>query len=624
MFPGSVNFSRVEDGLGHSDSYLFEEETLNCSSTRLPNNAEYYLPHWKDVHSNVRWVFLLHNYGFACLFFFLAFYAFFSILNLRSQLSTRPYMSTINSFLCLLGVSRAAGLFIDPYGLMKIMPAFMGALLWDLGFPCLISSFSLIQIAFLQLTQLDIGPEKFRKKTCLSVIITVHFVTVIASAIYATFNADLMQVKLVTQLVFALWGLLLCGSFLYAGKRVLGVIGNPGGSASVEGSSVASGSDKGLVGMGMGLLAPGQNIAASLTAALAPTLLHANTPKIKITDENDRTISVASDSSRLNDNVEAGSSGQQSTRPLTPVPGPSASKSLPSSSSVGNNGPASPPGESSANGSNYVRPPSPVLPRRKSAGQALRTTSCPTTATPTPVAASVSSARRISFNRRGSGYVDEKDAHRKKSLTWSESEVCNSSSSEKGGGHSKKLNKLSASDKLAAVSAAAADTNVASDGGKRRQLRKSIENPDIGFGGTDRNGGAATESLLSGGGPDYTLQSILSHIAYVNQTALDYRLSRKLSRKNQVHKVIKFTSITAILGVLLCLAEMIRILSPYGLVASSSRPSLWPWFVLQTVSRSIEFAMGATVANITKQPVNRPHHYAYSIRHKTHRESLYL
>lgn len=50
-----------------------------------------------------------------------------------------------------------------------------------------------------------------------------------------------------------------------------------------------------------GMMAPGQNLASSLTAALAPTLLQptSHTPKIKITDENDRTISVASDSSRL-------------------------------------------------------------------------------------------------------------------------------------------------------------------------------------------------------------------------------------------------------------------------------------------------------------------------------------
>lgn len=59
----------------------------------------------------------------------------------------------------------------------------------------------------------------------------------------------------------------------------------------------------------MGLLGPGQNLASSLTAALAPTLLQSSasttasgsTPKIKITDENDRTVSVASDSSRIVD-----------------------------------------------------------------------------------------------------------------------------------------------------------------------------------------------------------------------------------------------------------------------------------------------------------------------------------
>lgn len=54
-------------------------------------------------------------------FFTESFLSFFSYNAFnRSQLSSRPYMSTINSFLCLLGVSRAAVLFIDPYGLKKV------------------------------------------------------------------------------------------------------------------------------------------------------------------------------------------------------------------------------------------------------------------------------------------------------------------------------------------------------------------------------------------------------------------------------------------------------------------------------------------------------------------------
>jgi len=66
--------------------------TLNCT-TDDPSDLMrddpgtvptfYYSPDPAAIHSTVRWVFLLHAYGFAGLFFFLAFYAFFSILNLR-------------------------------------------------------------------------------------------------------------------------------------------------------------------------------------------------------------------------------------------------------------------------------------------------------------------------------------------------------------------------------------------------------------------------------------------------------------------------------------------------------------------------------------------------------------
>lgn len=38
----------------------------------------------------------------------------------RSLISSRPFMATINVFLCLLGASRAASLFIDPYSLSLV------------------------------------------------------------------------------------------------------------------------------------------------------------------------------------------------------------------------------------------------------------------------------------------------------------------------------------------------------------------------------------------------------------------------------------------------------------------------------------------------------------------------
>jgi uncharacterized protein (DUF952 family) len=40
-------------------------------------------PSLEALKDQLKWGLLLHTYGFACLFFVLAFYAFFSILNLR-------------------------------------------------------------------------------------------------------------------------------------------------------------------------------------------------------------------------------------------------------------------------------------------------------------------------------------------------------------------------------------------------------------------------------------------------------------------------------------------------------------------------------------------------------------
>lgn len=65
-------------------------------------------------------------------------------------------MSTINIFLCLLGASRAACLFIDPYNLKETMPKVIGSIIWDIGYPCITSAFCLIQLAFLQLTKVFI------------------------------------------------------------------------------------------------------------------------------------------------------------------------------------------------------------------------------------------------------------------------------------------------------------------------------------------------------------------------------------------------------------------------------------------------------------------------------------
>ncbi|KAL0277790.1 UNVERIFIED_CONTAM: hypothetical protein PYX00_004954 [Menopon gallinae] len=147
---------------------------------------------------------------------------------------------------------------------------------------------------------------------------------------------------------------------------------------------------------------------------------------------------------------------------------------------------------------------------------------------------------------------------------------------------------------------------------------------------------------------DVSLSAILNHIAYVNRAALtaDSATQEELEkvRKSKVEWVLNVTYITAMWGLMLCLSNMGRIYSPYGIpeprssstLTNSTNPhqsevpevksggilsSPWPWLWFQTFCRALELAMGCAMANITRQPTatyRNPH--TLSIRH---RDTLY-
>lgn len=69
---------------------------------------------------------------------------------------------------------------------------------------------------------------------------------------------------------------------------------------------------------------------------------------------------------------------------------------------------------------------------------------------------------------------------------------------------------------------------------------------------------------------DFTLHSILNHIAYVNRAKSDTPLhipeaDTAAARKSQVRRVLNVTRATAILGILLCITDAFRIFGPYGI-----------------------------------------------------------
>ncbi|KAK9501033.1 hypothetical protein O3M35_002157 [Rhynocoris fuscipes] len=211
---------------------------------------------------------MLHSYGFACTFLVLAFYAFFSILNIRSLLTSRPYMSTINVFLCILGSSRSICLFIDPYALRDVMPSLMGGVLWDVATPSLLSVLALLQLAILRVSQLAPKPRFILTSSAMSIAITIHFSSVLAVDLSIALHSNMLTVKYVLETVFHVWGLFLCITFLHTSYRAREVLHNMPLAVLERDIDVQY---KGI--MQLTMLAPYNNLATSVAAALVPTLL---------------------------------------------------------------------------------------------------------------------------------------------------------------------------------------------------------------------------------------------------------------------------------------------------------------------------------------------------------------
>ncbi|XP_046146064.1 uncharacterized protein LOC114875792 isoform X1 [Osmia bicornis bicornis] len=722
----------------------------NLSASSILDKLLITTPSLVSINQELKWIFLLHTYGFACLFFVLAFYTFLSILHLRSLISSRPFMTTINMFLCILGASRATCLFIDPYNLKDIMPKIIGSVIWDIGFPCVTSAFSLIQLAFLQLTQLKFGPEKLQKESCLSLVITAHFVFVIASDIALT-SHNCNMVKYVVQTLFLIWSILLYLIFLYAGYKIIHLLQTVPSSMLMRDNSNIH--HKGI--MQLAMLAPYNNLASSVAAALVPTLLNSKVKDVEeaepatFTNDSNKTStdglikvtkkeqiqrdfnkSPCKSTSQDEKVVPVSTVPEVYVRPPTPTPStinePIITVTSPSRrSSVASRRSSDASKSSRRNSECSVRfineedgfatsgyrrnsdfspKHSPEINRRRSPDRMSRRYS----ENVTPIG-SVRDLRRCSdfsheknrssqfaaklkrnsdFGNRTprrmlptnehsklpkvmdlspsgsrrnsdiSGFTSRIELRRNSDISFRDNSKLgqmklldlNRRSSDisirtlsRSPTHGRSIvpekmeiqeksesdsDQPDCSEKAALMTEKNKDKD--NDDGKSRKKNlswkneKEKEKEDIEDITVETN--LLSETTKPEGkiaSSDFTLHSILNHIAYVNRTKSDTPLhileaNTAAIRRSQIRKVLNITCATAILGIILCITDVARIFGPYGLLAESvtygtraiitQYPRPWPWFMYQTVCRGIELIMGWAMASITKQPSVHPRH----------------
>ncbi|XP_064384021.1 uncharacterized protein LOC135333009 [Halichondria panicea] len=133
------------------------------------------------------------------------------------------YMST-----AILGFSRALHLVLDPFGLVGFIsdrfPAWfiVSRMLSAFGFPSLVASTTLMIFTLVKVAKAVPGKQWYHYWKFIILIMLTPYVIAFAAEFIANFNPypGLVIVK-VCELSFAVWGLVMCLTFIFAGNRLL-------------------------------------------------------------------------------------------------------------------------------------------------------------------------------------------------------------------------------------------------------------------------------------------------------------------------------------------------------------------------------------------------------------------
>ncbi|XP_078355690.1 uncharacterized protein LOC144640401 [Oculina patagonica] len=185
-------------------------------------------PDWPVAKQQWGHTWELHWIGMAIAFAILACRSLWAIFSrtpdVNSRFARRNLYYSINWLLVALGITRSLYLLIDPYESGENIPncpLWVDRPLFGIAFPCLMSAYCLVHVAFLEVAKIQLVSPKLSSLRFVAGIILVHFSVVIVSDTTAAIEADSTELLIVCQSFFIVWGLLNSISFLYSGTRVV-------------------------------------------------------------------------------------------------------------------------------------------------------------------------------------------------------------------------------------------------------------------------------------------------------------------------------------------------------------------------------------------------------------------
>ncbi|CAI9741549.1 Hypothetical predicted protein [Octopus vulgaris] len=254
----------------------------NFSLSTIPLIAT---PDWRNVSDIWWWSWNVHVYTVALLFYLLSTFCVLSLFRGRKRLKKKTFGVTL-SILFAIGIFRGSYFVLDPYGSNNLLPVVFRQLLFDITYPCLTTSYSLVQIMILRITKVDVGPTRIVNKQFFLFVTTFYFVCLTVVDICTGIHHDLRLLLLLPNAFFIIWSIYLSITFIYNGFKLTHYV------AEIKKAR------KELSSYSLAKRSCSQENMLSRSA----TTQRLTKPQIRITDEDNQTYSIVSeDESTMSD-----------------------------------------------------------------------------------------------------------------------------------------------------------------------------------------------------------------------------------------------------------------------------------------------------------------------------------
>lgn len=179
-------------------------------------------PSWPKAFKVWKWAWPVHVYTFISCYFLVTVVTFAYLVHecvLRRSTSNRLKVGLFTNLL-LFSLTRGVLLLVDPYNSKRLALPAPYFITWSIGFPLILSAFSLLLLAMVDTTRINLAPPRFQNLLTLTLLSVCHLIIVFITDLISVRFEQTKVLLLLCQIYLSVFGLILSLGYLYVARKL--------------------------------------------------------------------------------------------------------------------------------------------------------------------------------------------------------------------------------------------------------------------------------------------------------------------------------------------------------------------------------------------------------------------